>query len=235
MEKIKIVSFSQPLFRGDKEPSRKGSLASNVYRTAPIKYFTLNGEEVKRAYTKYGMPYLKEWHPVESLNLIDILDIRTRRELAKLIGSESLDIAFPVNGNKVSRVSEEHTKIHDDIVLKAICSLNPKIDGYYMKNLTKKNVNNYGNEINKYVFHSEVGLCPRAFSKLQLFSSILANAPRVERTRNNNKKNKPRRNITAKKLSLGNNMNMPKVSRQLSLGNNNMNTNNNQPVARTLF
>lgn len=188
---LKIVKISNPIYRADKEYSRVGGLASNIYDGAPIKYFTLNKNELS-VYTKYGMPYKKTWEPTEELVLIDILHKPTREKLAKLIIPESLNIAFPINGNNVSRVSEEDTKIHDDNVLKAICSLNldgQSLDGYYMEKIVKKN----NNGINKTVFHSEVGLCSNAFHKLELKETEKSNnAPPVyrNRTRNNRKRNR---------------------------------------------
>jgi hypothetical protein len=212
---LKIIRTTNPIYRADKEYSRIGGIASNIYEDAPIKYFTLNESELS-AYTKYGMPYKKTWEPTEELVLIDILHKPTREKLAELIGTESLNIAFPINENKVSRVSEEDTKIHDDNVLKAICSLNPLIDGYYMDKITKRvknnngvngnGVNSNGINVNKTIFHSEVGLCSKAFNKIKLIDSKKSNnAPAInrKRTKRNNNNN---RNITNKNRNKNNNM-----------------------------
>jgi len=193
---LKIIKITNPIYRADKEYSRIGGIASNIYEDAPIKYFTLNENELS-AYTKYGMPYKKTWEPTEELVLVDILHKPTRERLAELIGHESLNIAFPINGNNVSRVSEEDTKIHDDNVLKAICSLNPlsdglSLDGYYMDKITKRVKNNNGINVNKTIFHSEVGLCSNAFHKLELVNSKKSNnAPSLnrKRTKRNNRNN----------------------------------------------
>jgi hypothetical protein len=169
-----------------------------------IKYFTLNKNELK-AYTKYGMPYIKKWKPIDEIRLIDILHLPTRTALEKIIGSESLSISFPVEKNKVLRISEEDTKNHDDKVLQAICKLG--LDGYYMKRLT----NNTGN----YIFHSEVGLCRQAFKKLRIDTiEKIIEPPRGP--------NKTRKNIETPTIQFNKKQN---ISRQLSFGN--INTNNN--------
>jgi hypothetical protein len=217
ISKLKLVRIADPIFRANKSTFRVGLLASNNYRNAPMKYFTLNEKELS-AYTKYGKPYKKKWQPTEELVLIDILDLSTRKALEEMIGSESLNIAFPITGNKVSRVSEEHTRIHDDNVLRAICALDDSIDGYYMKRLTKKDLNNEGQ--NKYVFHSEVGLCPRAFSKLRLESvqRSLNDVPirkRTRRNRNNNNNNISNiRKTKRRRINLGTNeLIVPQIKR----------------------
>jgi hypothetical protein len=215
---LKIIRTTNPIYRADKEYSKIGGIASNIYEDAPIKYFTLNESELS-AYTKYGMPYKKTWEPTEELVLIDILDKPTREKLAELIGTESLNIAFPINGNKVSRVSEEDTRIHDDNVLKAICSLNPLIDGlgldgYYMDKIIKRVKNNNGVNVNKTIFHSEVGLCSKAFNKIKLIDSKKSNnAPAINRKRT--KRNNNNRNITNKNRNRNKNNNM--VNNPLSL------------------
>lgn len=220
---LKIVKTQAPLFRADKTIFTVGYKASNNYRNAPMKYFTLNEDELK-AYTKYGMPFKKTWQPTSELVLIDILDKKTRMVLADLIGKESLNIAFPVNKNKVSRISEEDTKVHNDNVLRSICSIDDRIDGYYMKSLS----NNEG----RYVFHSEVGLCPKAFHKLTL-ASIQRNATqapsvgkrntRRRRYNNNelysilsNNRNNTRNNnnrYRRKRMFTNNNENIPSIRR----------------------
>ncbi len=221
---LKVIRTTQPLFRADRTTFQTGYKASNNYRGAPMKYFTLNESELK-AYTKYGMPFKKTWNPTSELILVDILDKNTRLALAELIGTNSLDIAFPINKNKVLRVSEENTKVHNDTVLRSICSLDDKIDGYFMKSIT----NNEG----RYVFHSEVGLCPKAFDKLKLMS-VKRNqnqAPSIEKRHisrrkrynynSNNNVNKTRNNIRNIKFQAtrrrmftnNNNVNIPSIRR----------------------
>ena len=209
---LKVVRFREPLYRADKGKLTKfamnGSLAlpnylaSEEYAEAPFKYFTMNKNELK-AYTKYGMPYIKTWRPLEDLVLVDILDVETRVALAEMIGSESLNIAFPLEGNKVSRISEEDTKHHDDAVLRALCGLG--LDGYYMRRLT----NNNGN----YVFHSEVGLCKNKFSKL-----------RVDNIRKVQEAPPVRARTTRSRFNTNN---TPRKSRARNNSNRNSNNNNN--------
>jgi len=221
-KKLKVVRFNEPLYRANRgkltkfDPSGSMAvpnyLASEEYNTytnkngvkkrVEFKYFTLHEDELK-AYTKENMPWMKKWQPQSELVLIDILDMPTRRALAELIGSESLNFSFPIKGNKVSRVSEENERHHDDAVLKALCDLG--LDGYYMKRLTKNN--------GEYVFHSEVGLCRRAFSKLRVEKIEKAkNAPRAPTRRaprpsieppNSPKSNKKTRRNLFEKLVFG--------------------------------
>lgn len=220
-KKLKVVHFNEPLYRANRgkltkfDPSgtmvMPNYLASEEYNTytnektgtkkkVEFKYFTLYEDELK-AYTKENMPWMKKWQPQSELVLVDILDMPTRKTLAELINSESLDFSFPIMGNKVSRVSEENERHHDDAVLKALCDLG--LDGYYMKRISKNN--------GEYVFHSEVGLCRKAFSKLRVEKMKKAkNAPRAPTRKvirssvqlpNSPKTNrKTRRNLFEKKI-----------------------------------
>jgi len=193
-ENLKLIRFRAPLYRANKsrlysyKPNMSirapNHLASEEYTEAPFKYFTINKNELK-AYTKYGMPFMKTWEPQEDLLLVDILHKPTRDALVNLIGAESLNIAFPVNGNKVSRVSNENTRNHDDNVLRAICDLG--LDGYYMKKLENNN---------RFIFHSEIGLCKRAFGKLRIIDVEKAmEPPRAPTRRISNRARKIIRNI----------------------------------------
>jgi hypothetical protein len=166
--KIFTIKHRNKLFRANNRNSTIKARASNAYSGAPMKYFTLNEGELS-AYTKYGKPYKKTWHAIEDLTLIDILNKNTRRILVAQLPDivESLDIAFPIIGNKVMRRSNEDTRVHDDNVLRGICSIKnnsgqPMYDGYYMKSISGDNEPS---------FHSEVGLCAHALSKLELNSS----------------------------------------------------------------
>ncbi len=156
--KFKIIRYAGPLYRADRTTYRVGASAKNDYSSAPVKYFTLDESELT-TYVKHGMPYKKTWVPIQELILVDILHKPTRKALELFIGAESLNIAFPIRGNNVIRISEEDTKIHDDIVLKSLCATG-LFDGYYMNRLHNSN--------GKYIFHSEVGICPIAYSKLRL-------------------------------------------------------------------
>ncbi len=167
--KIFTIKHKNKLFRANNRNSTIKNKASKAYPGAPMKYFTLNEGELS-AYTKYGKPYKKTWRATDDLILIDILNKNTRHELAAQLPeiAESLDIAFPIIGNKVMRRSNEDTQTHDDNVLSGICNIKsnsgaPLYDGYYMKSISGNN--------NEPSFHSEVGLCAHALSKLELNSS----------------------------------------------------------------
>ena len=49
---LKMIKITNPIYRADKNTSKVNGLASNIYEGAPIKYFTLNKNELS-AYTKY--------------------------------------------------------------------------------------------------------------------------------------------------------------------------------------
>jgi len=207
---IKRIEFNDILYRANESANYKPNTSAVInYAGAPMKYFTLNKNETK-AYTTHGKLYVKSWMPTSPLNLIDILHLPTRRALAQIIGDESLNIAFPIINNKVSRISEMNTREHDDNVLQAICE-NRLADGYYMRAIENNN---------RYVFHSEVGICPSAFHKLKL-SNVNKNrsiAPSLNRSR----RNKSRfRNSGTKRSHSGTHMfnsgNKNKYSRFLNL------------------
>lgn len=185
-KRLRIVRFRAPLYRADRQTFLPGSLASNDYRGASMKYFTLAKNETD-AYSKYGMPHIKTWEPIEELILVDILHTPTRHALEQIIGSNSISVAFPMKGNRVSRVSEENTKHHNDTVLRSICDLGI-VDGYYMRRLNKNNMNK---------FHSEVGLCQRALRKLRLLrvnrNQYQAPPPPTRKRRGNNNNNSGRK------------------------------------------
>jgi hypothetical protein len=226
MNGIKVVEngkIPHKLFRANKDlynnnerliyvaNKNKNILASVNYTNAPVKYFTLNKEEVS-AYTKNGKTYIKNWNVIEKLNLIDILDLTTRRTLQNRFMNDNdfqvaLSKAFPIMNNEVRRISSSVTQ--DNKVLNKICEMG--YDGYYMEaqdSLTSKNEKS---------FHSEVGLCNEAFKKLKLANKPEKReaAPRINkktlrRNQRNNRHNTMRRRL--------------------------FNTNNNsQPVARGLF
>jgi hypothetical protein len=185
--RIRTITHKNKLFRANTTRSTVGNRASNSYAGAPMKYFTLNEGELQ-AYTKYGKPFKKTWKPTSDLILIDILDMPTRKVLETYVSSESLNTAFPIIRNKVSRRSNEDTRNHDDAVLSAICQIRdnrgaPLYDGYYMKAIHPNNNNSPS-------FHSEVGLCAHALSKLTLNSEkkniVPPRAPAKKRRPNSN-------------------------------------------------
>lgn len=208
-KRLKVVIFNTGgrLYRANQGTFGVNSLASNDYRGAPMKYFTLNESELS-AYTKYDKPYKKTWKPVENLTLIDILHRPTRDALAELIGTDDLNVSFPIRNGKVYRVSEEDEAYHDDNVLSAICNLG--FDGYYMKAIERTN--------NLKGFHSEVGICGSSLHKLRLERveriAEVPRAPTRKRRRLNNNNN-------------NNNSPTKKRFRINRLGNNNTNRNNN--------
>ena len=157
MIKEKILKTGQELFRANKINSKNNAIASENYKGAPVKYFTLNKNEVS-AYTKYGTTYTKTWNVTGNLKLVDILDYDTRIKLENdftVNEREALNDAFPVN-KKREIVSRNSSSVRiDNIVLKRLCNLG--YDGYYMRSIR--------------AFHSEVGLCPYGFSKLKMVKS----------------------------------------------------------------
>jgi hypothetical protein len=182
--KKKVLNDGQLLFRANKSNARNGTVGSTNYRGATFKYFTLTKNEVS-AYTKYGTTYTKTWKITDNLNLIDILDYKTRQELESefITNNEkkALNTAFPIENNTVSRNSINVNT--DNIVLKRLCELG--YDGYYMKTIN--------------AFHSEVGLCSSALSKIKLVKSEKVVMPnRVNKTKkksrytNNNNNGAPK-------------------------------------------
>ena len=190
MNTIKTIKFKAPLFRANKNifkklpngterkiynssSAKKNTLASNNYKNAPVKYFTLNRKNVE-AYTKEGTTHIKNWNVTNELNLVDILDLDTRKALENkfkndIVFVKAINEAFPIIDNKVHRISSSSEE--DNNVLNKICEL--EYDGYYM-NVEGKNIG----------FHSEVGLCKKAFGKLKLNkNSQIKIAPQKTRKR----------------------------------------------------
>ncbi len=185
MTGIKTIKYNGKLYRANQTSFIPRGKASNNYRNAPMKYFTLNKSELK-TYIPRGRPYVKNWKTTEEIELVDILDLSTRKALENIPALKSaLKIAFPIKNNSVTRVSTEESKNKDDIVLGILCELG--YDGYYM--------NSVGG------FHSEVGLCPRALYKLELeevkrntSSGVEGPTKKKSRSRfNNNNNNNTRR------------------------------------------
>ncbi len=209
MTGIKIKNFRGKLYRANKSNANKNIFASVNYRGAPRKYFTLRKNELS-AYTKEGTSYKKTWRILSDLKLVDILDPQTRKNLEKYFTTtnekKALKNAFPIKNSVPSRNSFSVTI--DNIVLDKLCELG--YDGYYMETIS--------------AFHSEVGLCSKAFYKLQLSEKPeeVREAPKlIEKSRpinmniNNNNRNS-NRNRTMRKRLFNNN-------------------NNSQPVAKSLF
>lgn len=218
---IKTIEYNGPLFRANKNlynkrnqliysasKAKAGNLASVNYKNAPTKYFTLNRSNVN-AYTKKGTTHTKNWNTIQVLKLVDILDYNTRKALEHRFKNDRVFVnaiteAFPVNDKIVRRISSSTEE--DNQIINKICSLG--YDGYYM-NVEGKNIG----------FHSEVGLCNKAFSKLKL-------------QKNSERKFVPN-NITRKKpvsrLIPNNNKNSTLRRSPFSM---NLNNNNNTSVIR---
>jgi hypothetical protein len=231
--KVKILKPNEILYRANSSKSEyfstkaePGNLASINYDEAPVKYFTLS-EKGTESYSNNGVSVLKAWelkneNPENKIKLIDILDLSTREKLEELFTTneekKTFKKAFPIVNGRVSRNSKSTKK--DNIVLNKLCTLND-YDGYYMS----------GFDINpeaKHSFHSEVGLCGRALSKLKLKSKKIIKKP--EKTKKISRAEYEER----QKLYLNNNKN--------NNNRNNMNTTrkkrfrpNNKPIAKQLF
>lgn len=202
---------------------KPGNLASKNYEGAQLKYFSLS-ENGTKSYQQEGVSIVKEWElnqNSDKIKLVDILDLSTRIKLKEKFTTteekKALEKAFPIVDN--SRVSRNSRKTEEDnIVLKKICNMG--YDGYYMT----------GPDINKeasHSFHSEVGLCRSALSKLKLKSTKKIKNP--EKT-----KKVSRAEYEARQKLYSNNKN--------NNNRNNMNTTrkkrfrlNNKPIAKQLF
>ena len=234
---FKIVEYSSPLFRAEKFKGVNQTRANQHYNASiPYHFFTTVKAEVE-PYRKYGTTYTKTWRVTEPLVLIDIMDLPTRKLLEQYVDKSKLDIAFPIINNKVYRVSENETDMIDRAVLQALCSLRHNdgrpIDGYYMK----RQEGNLPSPIT--TFHSEVGLCRRAFRKLMHESSekmVRANRMNrvTKRVRNMNSNNN---NTNTKPTVKGLSFNSPSPTKKSRLFNNNNNNNNrySTPTKRKLF
>lgn len=193
MDKIKTIYYNDLLFRANKNlytknkitysasKAKPNNLASVNYKNAPTKYFTLKRSNVN-TYTKKGTTYTKNWSTIKTLKLVDILDLNTRKALEEKFKNDesfvnAITEAFPIDGNIVRRISSSSEE--DNQVLNKICELG--YDGYYM--------NVEGRRIG---FHSEVGLCNKAFSKLKL----LTNSERKYVPNNNGTRKKSKSRFT---------------------------------------
>jgi hypothetical protein len=189
MAEIKTIEYNGTLFRANKNlynanklvysaaAAKPNMLASVNYKNAPTKYFTIKKNNVN-AYTKKGTTYTKNWNTVRTLNLVDILDLDTRMTLEDIFRDDEIFIntitkVFPIDGTIVRRISSNSKE--DNRVLEKICELG--YDGYYM-DVEGRNIG----------FHSEIGLCNKAFNKLKLMKNV-----ERKTVYNNNKKGKSRR------------------------------------------
>lgn len=158
--------MARELWRADDFHTEPGTTGSDAYAGAPMKYFATQKEEIQSYVRSKKSPFQKRWEVTGELNLLDILDPTKREELYVGAPSDvktSLDIAFPKDSNgKPYRVSKPETTNHDYAVLSYICE--KRYDGYYMAKQEQS--------LNIEEFHSEVGLCGSALSKLTLAEEL---------------------------------------------------------------
>jgi hypothetical protein len=168
---MKLANTPSTLWRADKFPTATGTTANVAYSGAPMKYFATMKDESAPYANKN--PHQKQWEVSGSLRLLDILDPETRDGLyegADVRVQRSMDIAFPKDESGIPfRHSEEDTAADDDKVLMYICS--EGYDGYY----TAKQMARLG----VMGFHSEVGLCGDALSKLTIVGTVKETAPSI--------------------------------------------------------
>jgi hypothetical protein len=220
---FKVIEYSGPLFRAEKYKGVNNTTANRHYnQSVPYHFFTTVKAEVE-PYRKFGTTYTKTWQPNEPLLLLDIMDISTRRLLENTINTNQLNVAFPIINNKVYRVSEEDSDHIDRAVLKAMCSLQHNgrpIDGYFMKKQEA-----FPPRISS--FHSEIGLCRRAFGKLMLEASERKIQPNrvVRATKKRNSKNNENNRFLRPSAPKMNLFETPTKKRRMF----NNNSNNNSP------
>jgi len=174
---MKLAKTPTELWRADDFPSAVGTTGDMAYRGADIKYFATTKSEIK-SYLERG-PFQKKWTVRGELKLLDILDPATRDGIYKNAPTDvqgSMDRSFPINTNGTPyRVSKAEETAHDYAVLRYICSKG--YDGYYMALQDKEGFP---------WFHSEVGLCGPALSKLTMAEGERGAPDRVEGKRKRN-------------------------------------------------
>lgn len=241
--KLHIVIYGKSLFRGNTMTSNKNT-ANQHYGTMYNKFFATMKNETKPYVKNARIGYIKEWIPSESLFLLDIKDLETRKSLEYLLNDykDWLNTAFPVVKNKVYRYSEEDTAQIDAKLLSALCQIQTpdghKIDGYFMEK--QRNVITMNNGRDIIGFHSEIGLCRSALRKLRLQRNTMetlkqgrkpVKAPRRGRSGsfNNSIHMSPIKKQTMTSRSLFSN-NTRKVSKSI-FSNNNSNNNNTKKIS----
>ncbi len=165
---IQVIEYYGTLYRADMKEYTQNN---NTYAGADYKFFTLIKQNTTSYVKTKGYKYITQCTLISKdkpLILIDILDLKTRKNLSKLIHntknnsinnkkfSDALDSAFPINNNSVKRFSNVNniTKYNPDYdVIEFICKLDG-IDGYYMD---PKGV----------FFHTEVALCRSGLNKIR--------------------------------------------------------------------
>jgi hypothetical protein len=180
-KQLSVIFYNGILYRADKLPFRKSSnlntnystaqyvptqtvSASEVYTQQPIKYFTEDRGVVERVYAQKGAPFIYTWQTRVSLVLLNMTDRETHKNVLELLQKnyqkQAILQAFRPRDNVIERFSSIDTQSMNDLALETICSLG-HFDGYYTP------TQEWNNNIH-FDFHSEVGLCAAAFSKLRL-------------------------------------------------------------------
>ncbi len=127
-----------------------------------IRYFSLTREEVV-SYARRKAPYIRTFKTTSPLRLLDMQNPSTRETLLRRFSGDkqitnAIKTAFQEKNGRIYRFSSIETQSLNDMSLKSICELND-VDGYYTP---KESTNPL------FRFHSEIGLCRKAFHKLQL-------------------------------------------------------------------
>lgn len=166
---IQVIEYYGTLYRADMKKYTQNN--NNTYPGADYKFFTLIKNNTTAYIKNKGYTYITQCTLISKdkpLILIDILDIKTRNNLSKLVNntknntinnnkiSKALDSAFPINNNRVIRLSNVNniTKYNPDYdVIEFICKLDG-IDGYYM-------------DPKGAFFHTEVALCRSGLNKIR--------------------------------------------------------------------
>jgi len=214
---VSIIPYSGLLFRADEDEGNTpiGSTANAHYpRNYTHQFFTLTYDETS-SYRNKGVRYTKKWEVNENgpLLLLDIMDFNTRSwVLSKINNNNSrrvLHIAFPVRNNTVYRRSNNTTVGDDRTILNIMCGLTlpdgRQIDGYYMvrqENLPAHIIQNEFTNVPISKFHSEIGLCKRAFGKITLRDMKRSYVPFMNRSRKKrpNRSRSPNRTLTLSRL-----------------------------------
>lgn len=192
--RFQVVHYDGDLWRADRAPRQVGSLASEDYVGAEIKYFTTDRAELS-AYTFRGMPHAKQWRPSRPLVLINMFHAPTRQAVHDFFAGRgnaarvtALKTAFPVNSKgNVYRVSTEETMDQDDAFLSGLCGSLTFADGYYMP-AQEAREGGVGS------FHSEIGLCQRALRVLTLVFTARNGPPPAPNRNRGTQRNRPNRN-----------------------------------------
>lgn len=186
---LKFIEYSNKLYRSD-DVKQKNS--AQIYPGASYKFFALTPKNTE-SYITHNTPELTKLKVKsgKTLKLIDILDYYTRINLAKIIGSNALDIAFPLskyNNNDNDRLQHGIQPEYDNNMNKLNTAMILNIDVEEVRRFS--NTNNTTGVNPDYViikaicdkgladgyymdpkgkfFHTEVALCRSGLDKLEL-------------------------------------------------------------------